>query len=87
MGACDKEDQNVIIRSIIPLAENLGLDVVAEGVENNDQMAFLKQLQCKYAQGFLFSRAVDAEAATKLLLDPDYIVDPVAVVDVVLQSG
>jgi diguanylate cyclase (GGDEF)-like protein len=94
MGAYDKGDQNVIIRSIIPLAENLGLDVVAEGVENNDQMAFLKQLQCKYAQGFLFSRAVDAEAATKLLLDPNYIVNPVKVVatlvddaDVIMQNG
>jgi diguanylate cyclase (GGDEF)-like protein/PAS domain S-box-containing protein len=88
MGSCDKDDQNVIIRSIIPLAENLGLDVVAEGVENNDQMAFLRQLQCKYAQGFLFSRAVDAEAATKLLGDPNYIVNPVAdVAEVILQNG
>jgi len=75
MGTCGKEEKNIIIRSIIPLAENLGLDVVAEGVENVGQMAFLRQLKCKYAQGFLFSKAVDAEAATKLLLNPPYPVD------------
>jgi diguanylate cyclase (GGDEF)-like protein/PAS domain S-box-containing protein len=77
MGACGKEEKNIIIRSIIPLAENLGLDVVAEGVENTDQMSFLKELQCKYAQGFLFSQAVDADAATKLLRNPAYVVDRV----------
>ena len=78
MGSCGTEEKNVIIRSIIPLAENLGLEVVAEGVENNDQMSFLKHLQCKYAQGFLFSRAVDAEAATKLLQNPAYSVEVLA---------
>ena len=78
MGSCGSEEKNVIIRSIIPLAENLGLEVVAEGVENNDQMSFLKHLQCKYAQGFLFSQAVDAEAATKLLQNPAYCVDSIS---------
>jgi len=76
MGSCGAEEKNVIIRSIIPLAENLGLEVVAEGVENSDQMSFLKHLQCKYAQGFLFSRAVDAESAAKLLRNPAYSVEP-----------
>jgi diguanylate cyclase (GGDEF)-like protein/PAS domain S-box-containing protein len=71
VGAGGKEE-SIIVRSIIPLAENLGLDVVAEGVENSEQLEFLKQLQCKYAQGFLFSRPVDADAAQKLLLAPAY---------------
>ena len=89
MGSCGTEEKNVIIRSIIPLAENLGLEVVAEGVESTDQMAFLKHLQCKYAQGFLFSQAVDAQAATILLKNPAYVVDSVlsAEGDLVVNAG
>jgi EAL domain-containing protein (putative c-di-GMP-specific phosphodiesterase class I) len=41
--------------------------VVAEGVETESQLAFLKLLKCNEAQGFLFSRPVPAEQATALL--------------------
>ena len=51
----------------MPLAQHLGLDVVAEGVETIEQAALLKELQCKYAQGFLFSRPLAAEDVQKLL--------------------
>jgi len=50
------------------LAHNLGLDVVAEGVETEEQVALLKELRCKYAQGFYFSRPINAEEAQMLLL-------------------
>jgi diguanylate cyclase (GGDEF)-like protein/PAS domain S-box-containing protein len=51
---------NEIVRTIIMLARNLGLDVVAEGVETAEQLAYLRGLDCEYAQGFLFSQPLDA---------------------------
>jgi diguanylate cyclase (GGDEF)-like protein/PAS domain S-box-containing protein len=56
-----------IVRTVVGLAYSLGLDVVAEGVETEEQMALLKDLGCPLAQGFLFSPAVDSEA-TKVLI-------------------
>jgi EAL domain-containing protein (putative c-di-GMP-specific phosphodiesterase class I) len=55
-----------IVRAIMQLAHSLKLDVVAEGVETEEQLRSLRQLGCDYMQGFLFSRPVDAQAATKL---------------------
>jgi PAS domain S-box-containing protein len=69
MGSGRKEE-NTIVRNIIPLAENLGLDVVAEGVENAEQADLLKKLRCKYVQGFWFSKPLDPKSAHALLLDP-----------------
>ena len=57
-----------MVHTIVSLAHNLGMDVIAEGVESADQLALLQELGCEYAQGFLFSRPVDKEAAEALLL-------------------
>jgi EAL domain-containing protein (putative c-di-GMP-specific phosphodiesterase class I) len=46
----------VIVKSILDLAQSLGLDVVAEGVEQSDQAALLKKLGCPKLQGYLYSR-------------------------------
>jgi len=46
------------------------MDVVAEGVETEEQLVFLKEVECKYAQGFYFSKPIPAEEAQKLLLNP-----------------
>jgi diguanylate cyclase (GGDEF)-like protein len=51
----DDENDSIIVRSTIDLAHNLGLKVIAEGVENQQAMLRLKQLKCDYAQGFYFS--------------------------------
>jgi len=56
-----------IARTILPMANNLRLDVVAEGVETLEQVALLKQLHCKYAQGYFFSKPLSAENSTTLL--------------------
>ena len=74
VGTGGKEES--IIVNIMPLAQNLGLDVVAEGVETNEQASFLRQLRCKYAQGYLFSRPVNAVRAGELLQKPLIPVEP-----------
>jgi diguanylate cyclase (GGDEF)-like protein/PAS domain S-box-containing protein len=57
-----------IARTILPLARNLCLDVVAEGVETAEQVEELKRLSCKYAQGFYFSKPVPREEVESLLV-------------------
>jgi len=56
-----------IAKTILPLANNLRLDVVAEGVETAEQVALLRQLHCNYAQGYYFSKPLSAEGTTALL--------------------
>ncbi len=56
-----------IVRMILALARNLGLNVVAEGVETAEQMEYLRWLNGEFAQGFFFSKALDAAAAERLL--------------------
>jgi EAL domain-containing protein (putative c-di-GMP-specific phosphodiesterase class I) len=50
----ERED-TAIVAAVLALAKNLGLSVVAEGVETHDQLAMLRQLHCPYFQGYLFS--------------------------------
>ncbi|HEX6907857.1 MAG TPA: EAL domain-containing protein, partial [Terriglobales bacterium] len=56
-----------IVRIIITLAHNLGLKVVAEGVETAEQAKQLTQMGCELAQGYYFARPADPEAITELL--------------------
>ena len=64
----DRHDENrEIVRTILLLAQNLGMDVVAEGVETEAQLAALRKLGCEYGQGYLFARPLTGEAATELL--------------------
>lgn len=56
-----------LVRTIITLAWNLGMDVVAEGVETTKQLAQLKALKCEYAQGYLFSKPLPRFEAAKLI--------------------
>jgi len=57
----------VILRSIIALAHDLGMDVVAEGAETDSDAVELYQLGCEYAQGFAFGEPMSAQAASGLL--------------------
>lgn len=56
-----------IVRTILMLAENLGIEVVAEGIENINQLKKLQTLGCALGQGYLFSKPVSETAAVKLL--------------------
>lgn len=56
-----------IIRTVVGLAWNLGMDTVAEGIETKKQMFQLKSLKCEYGQGYFFSRPIDAKAAEALI--------------------
>jgi EAL domain-containing protein (putative c-di-GMP-specific phosphodiesterase class I) len=59
-----------IVRTIIELARVLGMDVVAEGIETLEQYRLLRQLGCRFGQGFLFARPMSAEATTQALQLP-----------------
>ena len=64
----NKGTRPVILRSIIALAHDLGMDVVAEGAETDSDAVELYQLGCEYAQGYVFGEPMTAEAARKLLV-------------------
>jgi len=64
----DKENLE-IVRTIITLAHNLKMDVIAEGVETAEQLSQLRDLGCEYGQGYYFSRPVSAEEANHLIAD------------------
>jgi EAL domain-containing protein (putative c-di-GMP-specific phosphodiesterase class I) len=61
-------DDATIVSTIIQMGRNLGMDVVAEGVENEDQLAFLQKLGCTYAQGLLFGDPMSSDSYIELLL-------------------
>ena len=56
-----------MVRAIVALARNLGMDSVAEGVETAEQLAQLESLGCEYVQGFYFSKGVERQAANQLI--------------------
>ncbi len=61
MNMVEDEDDDAIVRSTIDLGRNLGLEVVAEGVENDEIMSRLKALGCDFAQGYHLSRPIPAD--------------------------
>jgi diguanylate cyclase (GGDEF)-like protein len=68
VGRMSSGDENLeIVRTIITLAGNLGMEVIAEGVESEWQKERLRELRCKFAQGYLFSPPVEAEKAALML--------------------
>ncbi len=64
----DGQNENTeIVRTIMSLAENLGMDVVAEGVETLEQVTKLRTFGCEKGQGFFFSRPIPAANVENLL--------------------
>jgi len=60
-------ENSEIVRTILTLASNLGMEVIAEGIETPSQLSQLKGMGCAYGQGYIFSRPVSAERAGALL--------------------
>ncbi len=61
------QDSTEIVSSVIHLAQKLNIRTVAEGVENLDQLSFLKKIHCDEIQGYLYSRPVEVKEFEKLL--------------------
>ncbi|MBT8098235.1 MAG: EAL domain-containing protein [Gammaproteobacteria bacterium] len=61
-------DDATIVGTIVQMGQNLNMDVVAEGVENEDQLNFLQRLQCTYVQGLLFGDPMSSDNYLELLL-------------------
>ncbi len=59
---CHNEDDRTIVSTVISMAHSLKLDVVAEGVEDQNQLQFLSNLGCDEIQGYLLSKPIEAEA-------------------------
>jgi diguanylate cyclase (GGDEF)-like protein/PAS domain S-box-containing protein len=61
-------DDATIVSTIVQMGQNLGMDVVAEGVESEEQLTFLQRLGCTYAQGLLFGDPMSSDSYLELLL-------------------
>lgn len=60
----------MLVRSTVQLAHELGMKVVAEGIEDADCLAFLKTIQCDYAQGYFISRPLAAGDLARMVAEP-----------------
>ena len=57
-----------IVKTILRLGRNLGIEVIAEGVETAEQVSLLQSLGCEYAQGYFFSEPLDQSGVAETLL-------------------
>jgi EAL domain-containing protein (putative c-di-GMP-specific phosphodiesterase class I) len=71
----DPQD-DAIARSIVTLASDLGMQVVAEGIETEEQLSLLRALRCDYGQGYYFSRPVPAQLAEAFVTATAGVVEP-----------
>ncbi len=63
------EEAKIVVNSIISLADNLGYDVIAEGIETESQLNYLKDLKCGMFQGYYFERPMPADEFEKKYVD------------------
>ncbi|MBT5374049.1 MAG: EAL domain-containing protein, partial [Rhodospirillaceae bacterium] len=71
----EKGDDNAIVRAVIALAKTMGLKVLAEGVETQVQLDFLRKENCDMYQGYLFSRPISPEELAELAKRPPLTTD------------
>ena len=63
----NKDDNEIIVQIVITIAEALGLEVVAEGVETKEQLDYLIKSKCEQAQGYFFARPMPPEQINEML--------------------
>ncbi|HEB83128.1 MAG TPA: EAL domain-containing protein [Gammaproteobacteria bacterium] len=66
------KDDNTIINTIVAMAKGLGLNVIAEGVESQAQLEYLRSIDCSEAQGFLFGKPLPPDVISQLLIQEPY---------------
>ena len=66
-GLLANENDKAVTSAVISLGQKLNLRVIAEGVENDAQAAFLRNINCDEMQGYLFSRPLPAKGVEELL--------------------
>ena len=81
----EDEKSAAIVKTILLLGENLGIEVVAEGIETEHQLEILLSLGCRLGQGYIFSEPVDSESAITLLAEPFHLPMIDVTVDGVIQ--
>ncbi len=64
-----------IVKTIISLGHQLGMDVIAEGIETAEQLAGLRRLSCNYGQGYFFAKPLPADAAEALIAEDEMWLD------------
>ena len=67
-----KHSRNSIINTIVAMAKGLNLNVIAEGVETQQQLDYLQEIDCSEAQGFLFGKPLTADIITQLLIQEPF---------------
>lgn len=70
-----EQNSKTVLSNIIRMADELHMDVVAEGVETYEQMNYLKSIDCKEVQGFLFDRPMPIENFEQKLISKQYVVE------------
>ncbi len=65
----ESEETVAIVRAIVAMANSLGLQVIAEGVETEDQLSAVAEVGCQMIQGYLFSRPLNAEGISAMLIE------------------
>lgn len=63
---------NTIINTIVAMAKGLGLNVIAEGVESQAQLEYLREIECSEAQGYLFGKPLPPSVISQLLIQEPY---------------
>ncbi len=66
----------LLVKLILGIAEQLSIDVIAEGIETEEHLEILRDLGCTYGQGYLFSRPISSETAIQLLSTDDQETEP-----------
>ena len=66
----EDNENHEIVQTIISLGHNLGMEIVAEGVESQSQVSILKRLQCEYGQGYYFAKPLSQQHMDEFLSQP-----------------